>query len=252
MLTRSITKKCMEQDKQNIERLDWDSQHFSLTIGKFSIASEEDISFIPKLNHLAGEGNYDLVYVFSDFNLSSKKVITEGLKLVDKKVVFTKSISCLESQKLDLSYLHSYSGDGNNIRLESIAFESGKYSRFKIDNKFPAGSFESMYSLWLSRSIKRIIADDVIVYIYKDEILGLLTYKIHNDVCVIGLIGVYPKSQNRMIGTHLIAKLEFDLKNKGINKIEVATQLDNEIACRFYKKNYFKIKEIKYIYHLWI
>mgnify|MGYP002355965114 CR=1 FL=1 len=58
--------------------------------------------------------------------------------------------------------------------------------------------------------------------------------------------------RGQSIGSKLINATFFHYSKIGIFDIEVVTQKDNQLACNFYEKNNFKIKNIENIYHLWI
>lgn len=232
----------------NIEYLDWDSELFAIKVGRVllneKISAEVELGIIDD----AKRQSYKLLYIFSIDSLAECN--SNSFFLADKKVELTKnirSITCLQSS------VRSFDVSCDLIEdLYHLALESGKYSRFRLDKNMPVGTFEKMYRIWIERSTKKEIASDVLVYIYQEQIRGMLTYKINEGIASIGLIGVSSVEQNRGIGSCLVEKLESVLNSNAICTLNVATQADNLNACSFYCKNGFSVSKITYIYHLWL
>ena len=95
------------------------------------------------------------------------------------------------------------------------------------------------------------ISDAVFVYRHNNHIVGMVTLKVCSDVAIIGLIAANSKLRGKRIGSSLLTQVEKYVFERGINYIEVATQYDNKLACSFYKKNDYRIKEITNYYHIW-
>ncbi len=222
-----------------IKRLDWDSDFFNLTVGEL----EYDLASKP-IDTIA----FDLIYVKTqnDFNLEipgyiptfSETKIVFAKKLKEQSISFENCKSCTET-----TY---YLAD-----LEALAFESGKYSRFKLDEKFEKGKFEELYQKWVSNSLSFQFATDVIVYKSNETIAGFVTYKIHPTFATVGLLAVSPTFQGKGIGGNLLSYIEKSLVSKGIFELQIPTQLVNQPACSFYKKRGYQIIEKTHIKHYW-
>ena len=229
-----------------IKRLDWDSDFFGLRIGRVDIATAEECVALA-CQQEALEGNYDLVYVFASHGLD---VSLPNVKLVDEKVVYM----------LPLPY---YSEPNRNVRLWSqamgvtdellhLALVSGTYSRFKLDERFPSGSYERLYSRWIENSIKHILATEVFCYMEDRLPKGLVTLNDKNGVATIGLVSIHEDFQHRGIGTIMMHHVSHFAQGKGCKKLMVATQLKNTPACWFYEKNGFSVESITDIWHWWL
>ena len=135
--------------------------------------------------------------------------------------------------------------DGSLARL---AKEAGKYSRFKKD-KILNLKFEKMYELWMNKSLKRELANEVLIH-QNEKINGMITVK-KNDEAIISLISVKSDMKNKGIGTQLLKGVENWSIDLNLKNISVATQQENFKACAFYEKNNFIVREKIYIYHFW-
>jgi dTDP-4-amino-4,6-dideoxy-D-galactose acyltransferase len=231
-----------------IKYLEWDSDFFRKKIGRISVQHSDNIE---ATLHKAKDEGYQLIYAFGDKDFFVEDTILQqfGGHLADRKVVYEKTIKEKQSQ----STVSVYESKELVPELESLAYESGKYSRFKLDTNFEKDDFYRMYKIWIENSINRQIADKIFVTKNNNEqIQGMLTLKITEDKGHIGLIAVSPNSQGRGYGKALISACENELLDKGIATLEVPTQWDNKQACKFYERCGFTTKEISNIYHFWL
>ena len=225
--------------------LHWDSDFFGLRIAKAVVALEEDI-----LDLSRQEGNlrnhFDLIYIFSEPGF---EIPFENAWLVDRKAVF--SMSSPKNYEVNPS-IASWNSPIASDTLISLALVSGKYSRFKLDESFPAGSYERLYTRWIEQSVNKAMATDVFCYMVDDCPRGLVTLDFHDGQGVIGLVAVDEGFQHRGIGKALIKHaISFVHELKG-ERLSVATQMDNEPACRLYSGCGFSLESVTKIWHWWL
>ncbi len=132
-----------------------------------------------------------------------------------------------------------------------MSFESGKYSRFKKDKKFSIKQFENLYKKWIDNSIDFGFADDILVYVEENKIIGFISYKIKNNEATIGLVAILPNHQGKGIGKKLLQVVENELIKNNIIILKIPTQKENLEACSFYEKRGYKIKQSIIIKHFW-
>lgn len=224
-----------------IKYLDWDSSFFNKKIGELEIDSST--SHFPELE-------YDLLYVKQKKNF--KLEIPGYIELYNEtKLRFCKTLES-NTQAVDKRIFSAL--QCSNIKVKQIydlALESGKESRFKLDKKFTKTAFNELYKRWVDNSLNQKIAKDVLVFCVQDEIKGFITYSITAQNGAIGLLSVSPQEQGKGLGAQLIVALEENLKRLEIKNLSVQTQEHNNTACKFYKKNGFKIIEKQIIKHYW-
>lgn len=229
------------------EKLNWDSENFGFIVARADIYPQKiDITAL----EISGRhNNVKLIYIFSPKRVD-EELCHSNLKLVDTKLIYSKSI---EQKSCDSSNIEVYGDREPSAELIELAYESGKYSRFKCDSNFAPEIFKNMYHKWISDSVDGLLADEVLVYRTDGAIVGFVAYKTTlPDVCNITLIAVNPKYSNRGVGSELVAHLEAKMHNYGIKTITTATQQDNIEACAFYSKIGMEIIDKTYIYHLWL
>lgn len=228
-----------------ITTVQWDTDCFGIKIGNLTFDGDVTAESINQACIEASAKEYDLLYI-KGVSIP-EELLDQNLKLVDEKVIYAqKKIGLSKFEPCTISVLYNPLSDN----LLQLAYESGKYSRYRLDEKLPPTVFPTLYKLWMEKSLSGDIADDVLVIQQDDKLVGMLTYRIENNVYDIGLVSVLPKYAGKGVGTSLMQSF-LSIAEKD-SEIEVATQKHNSVACHYYEKNGFKVKSITNIYHLWI
>ena len=238
--------------QNNYKILNWDSQFFGYKIAAIQ-ANNLKLEDLEKIITKLKNQNVKLTYCFaypadelSNFSFES----VSGL-LVDKKVTFFKEIS--ENDSITGSqFIKSYNRDYVSDKLKSLALQSGIYSRFNVDPNFKNREFEKLYIAWISKSVQKEIAKEVLVYYENDDEKGLITLGLKDNSGSIGLLAVDEKERGKSIGKKLVQSALIYFKKKKANIVEVVTQIENKSACGFYESLGFEVKSLVNIYHLWI
>lgn len=226
------------------EILEWDSNFFRR---KIALIEREDATYsnikreIQYLLHIGIECIY--IYTNKPINLMDYDAI-----LADRKRIYL--LSNPEYNKIeDVLPFDKPKFNGTPSELYNLALQAGEHSRFKKDPHFSEEEFKCLYKKWVDNSIYEGFADYVFVYANPDP-QGFITAKIKNDKMVIGLFATDSKYRGRGIGTLLIQEV-INISAEKKLKVEVATQADNKVACRFYEKMGFEVSEETCVYHVW-
>ncbi|HRS53652.1 MAG TPA: GNAT family N-acetyltransferase [Bacteroidales bacterium] len=239
----------------NYQHLKWDSDFFGFKVAAVyanEINNNEIDSILKKLHNY----NYKLIYVISESELVFPNIkCLYNINFVDIKLTFKAFVNTIIEQNKDEDLINilKYSQKPINENLEELAYQSGNYSRFKLDKNFEPYHFFSLYKIWLQKSLSKEIADEVFVYTENDNILGFVTVSLNeNNFGKIGLIAVEQNTRGKGIGRKLIKAVANYLLDYQINKLFVSTQHANKNACNFYQKLGFILDKKEYYYHLWI
>ena len=228
-----------------INKLNWDSDFFKANIGEVILDDSNDIDD----SHAQ---DFDLIVIKQqkDKAIYLKKF---SKQFEETKYVFAKQLT--ENLKLQISNFEISNTDNQPIDAEllfNLAYESGKYSRFKLDSHFPESSFEHLYQLWVLNSINKQFADKVFYIKHTNHsIVGFVTIRIHENHASIGLIAVSEGYQGQGIGKQLLQEVEGYCLSQQIKELQIPTQKKNTIACNFYKKNGYSVLEETIIKHYW-
>lgn len=234
-----------------IDYIQWDSDFFDLKIGSIQQKKAASPNNILDLTlEIAKVENYNLIYYFTD----KDSVLEESLlaryngKLVDRKIIY----EGICKNTVQTGSVERYKSSEPDENLLKLAILSGEYSRFKLDSNFAFSDFERLYNNWIERSISKQIADEIFIVRDNQKIVGMVTLKIKGNVGVIGLIAVENSHQGHGLGKQLLDEVMNYLYTNGTLKLEVATQMGNVGACRFYTKNNLSVKSVTNIYHFWL
>lgn len=230
-----------------IQKLEWDSDFLDKKVAKWQILNDSQPTSEEISQNLQ---DYDLIYLLSNQPLRRLKD-----NCVDVKTTYAKNIdlnapikdpSCIKSVPFDKS-IH------DEKELLKVVLESGKYSRFKLDKKFPDGKFEELYYRWMLNGIKENQGSQTLMIIGSDNnIDGFIQIKVVPKVKVsIELIAVAPHARGKGIASLLLKDSTTIAQSNNISILEVVTQDQNIAATKLYLKNNFKLQKREYIYHLW-
>jgi dTDP-4-amino-4,6-dideoxy-D-galactose acyltransferase len=134
-----------------------------------------------------------------------------------------------------------------------LAWQSGEYSRFRLDSRFATTVMRDMYTIWLRNSLTGSMARQVMRW--RDaagQEVGLLTLGEKNGRADIGLLAVDASMRGQGVGQQLVAAAVAQAAAWGYAELQVVTQWDNTLACRFYEKCGFQLVHEEHIYHCWL
>jgi dTDP-4-amino-4,6-dideoxy-D-galactose acyltransferase len=171
------------------------------------------------------------------------------LFLSDEKIDLIKNVSNLTFNNFENENLVELTKLDDN--LLDLTFQSGHFSRFKIDSNFKNNEFERLYTAWIEQSIAHKNADKVIGFSINNKVVGFISFVLKNNMFDIGLIAVNEQHRSLKIGKQLLEYVFNYSVSKNVNFVTVTTQNNNQGALKFYLQNGFSIHKTTYIYHLW-
>lgn len=226
--------------------LQWDSDFFGLRIGRADLQTKADAVEL-QLRHEKLKRQYDLLYVF-DCNVIGFEA--NGAQLVDEKILYSKPCEP-RKQYREISF---FQGASPSEDLYRLALVSGCYSRFKLDERLPNGSYERLYGRWIENACPKEGTNKRIL-LYSDECdiaRGMIAVDYQGETGHIGLVAVDTNVQHQGVGCKMMSTLDSCLFEYGVKTIEVPTQKANTKACHWYEKNGFIIQSITPVYHWWL
>ncbi len=226
-----------------IIQLKWDTDFFGYKVGKL-LLNDNNLD-----ENLLINNDFKLIYLFSNEPLSEDLVKKHNLFLSDEKIDLITNVSNLTYNKFENENLVELNILDDN--LLDLTFQSGHFSRFKIDSNFKNNEFETLYTAWIEQSISHENADKVIGFSINNKVVGFITFVLKNNMFDIGLIAVNEQHRSLKIGKQLLAYVFNYSLSKKVDFVTVTTQNKNQGALKFYLQNGFSINQTTYIYHLW-
>lgn len=231
--------------------LDWDTKYFKIPSGKIIFHEEIDIDNIKECIRKLSDCKFITIvneYNNNMNNANLARAFGKHIFLVDVNVQFNKEV---QSKSSELSCIYTKKIDDLE-EMKKIASDSYQHSRFFNDLNLDYDLSRKVYSHWVNSS-------------YDDSSKFYLIHKENNQVasfiiyyfdkrknCIIDLIAVSKKYQNKGLGTKMIKELESHISSEhGSNQIFVGTQINNIGGINFYTKCGFKIQNVNSIYHYW-
>ncbi|WNM20347.1 GNAT family N-acetyltransferase [Flavobacterium capsici] len=225
-----------------IKKLEWDSNFFGFPVGDLLVECETSDSKV---------FNSDF---FTFFQVRSKYPLniiseTHSLSHWEIKTIFSKNLD--KSSEIKIDIIDFDDSKINEKLLYELAYESGKFSRYKLDKNIPNNKFKKLYQLWIKNSVNKSFADKIFYYKENDDIAGFVTVKIKDTFAQIGLIAIEPNLQGKGIGKNLLLKVENYCLENNVKRLLIPTQSENEQACKFYTKMGYIISEEIIIKNYW-
>ena len=230
-----------------VKPLKWDTDFFGYSIGEISNFNGRNLVSLLNL----AKGKYKLLILKTspvDYEINNECRINNGI-LVDEKLTFLKTNA---SKDICKNEAFLYQNEFITLDLINLSKQSGEYSRYKLDKNFVNNEFEKLYEKWIENSISKEIAKETIVIESKNKIVGVLTLGIKNQRADIGILAVNERNRGQGFGIQLVERAFHEMKNLGMEDIQVATQKANINACNFYMKMGFILEKHENIYHFWL
>src|SRR5579864_4139656 len=234
---------------QLCEFLDWDSQFFSLRIGRI-VGHSLCSSHVPSILPSAREQRLDCLYFLADIEAESIRVAEEhAFHLIDLRVT-------LSASPRPAAQGHAAE---NRIRparpedvaaLRAIAGVSHTDTRFYQDGRFPAPLCDELYRVWIEKSCNGY-ADCVWVAELEGQPAGYITCHLAGGEPRIGLTGVATQARGQGLGHALVQRALEWFPERGVTRATVATQGANARALRLYQANGFVTSSIQLWYQKW-
>ncbi len=233
-----------------IKPLEWDSNFFGFKTGRIDATRFSKKDLAGEFESIKKEG-FKLVYIFTGHDDKPLKeiILNTGGTLTDEKVTYSMNIDGMVP--LSSEFIRSCFGQEMDKDLESLAIESGKYSRFRTDQQIPRNKFEELYRLWMKNSLNGTFAKEVFTYQSEEDKLGMVSIDTRENEGWIGIIAVNEESRGRSVGKLLMhAAIRF-CQGKNVKILNVQTQMKNKASCAFYEKLGFGLRSVEDVFHFW-
>lgn len=223
-----------------IKKLNWDSDFFERIIG--------EVFFLD--SNIAIE-NLDFDLIVSKQNKSFDVEIPGFEKTFEEtKVIFEKTLSPI-NQNNDLEIKDTDQEQRTSDFFKTLAYESGKNSRFLLDQNFGVEKFKKLYDEWVANSLNKKFAIKTFYIEAGNTPVAFVTVQKAELIGKIGLIATNPAFQGKGYGKKILIFAEDFCYQNGMKTMEIPTQKQNVQACNFYEKMGYKIKEEHIIKHFW-
>lgn len=232
--------------------LDWDTEFFGIQVAKI-IAPIIELEQTKGILSEMRRNGVKLAYWVSTAEIAANAAKVLGCLLVDKKITFTIDLHTLKVDDfISTDMVEVWNPSMPTSDFESLAVQSGEYSRFALDPNVPKVMFEKLYKIWIRKCLEKEMADEVLVIREGANVVGMLTLGYKNGKGDIGLVAVERKCRGRKYGEMLVRGAQTWFLRDGCKLGQVVTQGDNLTACNLYGKCGYSVEKVEYFYHFWL
>lgn len=233
------------------QMLDWDTNFFGMAVARITEPDLNEQELSDTLAELKAKG-VALAYWPSIRECGKDAIKQFGGNLADNKTTFAMDFRALSfGEVVSTDIVESYTQSMPLKEIEDLAIQSGEYSRFAVDRNIPRDKFVALYSLWINRSLRKEIAEEVLVIREGERVVGLVTLGDKNGRGDIGLIAVDRNYRGKKYGEKLVRAAQRWFVKNGYEFGQVVTQGMNLPACNLYKKCGYSVENVEYFYHFW-
>lgn len=233
----------------NLKKLDWDSKFFGIRMGRLEpfivptlprdYAPESSKAFVAQCLHAAAREqlNHLSVQVHCRDTFAHTALQESGFFIADTIVEYKCNL------KNDLGSKHFNSDDCvveatedhrlDLMRISRQCFGNNELNanRFNNDLSFAQEKVARMYEIWISKSVNKEMADQVLVYLHQGKVVGFITISLpkssNSNIASIPLNAVDPDYHRRGIYTKLVRAACEWLRERSISGVAIRTQLPN-------------------------
>lgn len=239
-----------------VQALEWDSNFLGFPVGRLA-AQQVSATCLDTIVAQSRQAGMRLIYLVVDPDDAGTATAASraGAWLADRKVTFARATDTplAPSQPTAAGSGTVFNTATFTPQLEQLAWQSGAYSRFRLDAQFAPHVFTDLYTQWLRASLTGELARAVLAYPSPTgKEVGLLTLGQQGESAGIGLLAVAGESRGQGIGQQLVEAARQQAQRWGCPTLQVVTQRANERACRFYARCGFGLVREEHIYHLWL
>ena len=230
--------------------LAWDTDHFGFPVARIETAGDPDL--LSPLLHRAMEAGVTLAYWHTPPASQVPDVLLAryGGRLVDRKVTYVSELASTVDAPPHTG-LESYRSEVAAEDVRRLALLSGVHSRFRVDPRLEPRIFETVYDAWIDQSVRREIAEEVLLVRGAGQAIGLVTLGEKQGRGDIGLLAVAEAARGKGVGSTLVRAAQRWARSRGFEVAQVVTQLDNRAACALYEACDYTIETVEHVYHFW-
>jgi ribosomal protein S18 acetylase RimI-like enzyme len=231
-----------------IRRLEWDSRHFGLSIGRVDGNTLSEAA----AREIADERErFDCVYLLADADdvETAERAHQLGFRMVDVRVTLAQTLSDAPGAASGDPMIRAAVAS-DLPRLEALAATSYRSTRFYFDRRFEAGRVDEMYRIWIRNELNNPSAK---VWAIDDAagVAGYTSCTVRGAESEIGLVAVSEATRGTGKALALLSRSLGWAAECGARRMTVVTQARNVAALRLYERAGFRCQAVGNWYHFW-
>jgi dTDP-4-amino-4,6-dideoxy-D-galactose acyltransferase len=236
------------------EVLQWDSAVFGFPVAR--IVGTGNQNALDGALENARQAGVRLAYLSAESDELARMARSLNGTLVSERLTFARALTSdsglFFADSANASPVERWEGTTPTAELLHLARDAGRYSRFKVDPRVPSGVFEQIYDAWITNSLNKQIADEVMVIRDGSSLTGLVTVGSKDGRADIGLLAVREEARGRGLGKALVqASLKWAAQAH-FRLAQVVTQGANHPARHLYVSCGYTVERVENVFHFWL
>lgn len=232
----------------NIEILQWDTEFFGFKVAKITgnLAERKSNELFEAFINL----DVKLAFHYSNQPIAQDYFNNDlyDAKLVIKRIPIRKR---LKNTVPIHKNVESYEKEYPEPELIALAQLAGSQGRFGNDPNIPRHKCNALFEIWIKNSVKKVMADEVLVFRRENKVLGFATLKIEGNIAYAPLFAVQREFEGKGVSFALMYAVEAVAERMGAEVLMSGTQEKNLKALKVYERFGMVPEKPEYVYHFW-
>ncbi len=220
----------------NLKQLPWDSEFWGVNF--------YDLVGSPELKYDEIQKPYLIQSKLEKTNIDERQRLeVNGYQCVEQKITLLKQVenehnTCVDIRPIKLSEVENLKDE-----IGLIFVENSRYRMFDVHK------VKDFYYRWLANSCIGTMDPYIDGYFIDNQLAGFVSYRVKNNILVIGLFGVLIPYQGKGIAKILLEHVNYMANHMQLDSISVSTQGSNRNALKAYIKQGFKVSLEEFWYY---
>ena len=234
-----------------------ESDRFGMTVARLNISTRHDASDQQVVEICQNSESNLLILRYPTSRVMLAQKLAEIKRLVvyqaDTLVYFAKDIASSNTKiepSHDWQFREAQSSDNADlVQLSKIIFE-GYPSHYRANEMLSSDAIRDGYAQWAQVGLQDSKKLTVLVESLGAKVVGFALISFDGDTAEIELNGIHPDAQGRGAYGSLLSWLSNHLATRGVKKLYISTQIQNERVIRAWIRSGFNLEFSLNTFHL--
>ena len=226
-----------------------ESDRFKLTVARLNISIEEDASDQQVIEICQNSNSQLLILRYPTTRVKLAQKLSEIKERVvyqaDTLVYFAKDIDSLDEKVVrsqDWLFREARSSDSAELsQLSKVVFEEYP-NHYRANDSLSSDAIRDGYAQWAQVGLEDLKKLTVFVENVDAKVIGFALISFDGDTAEIELNGIHPQAQGRGAYGSLLSWLSTNLATRGVKKLCISTQIQNERVIRAWIRAGFNLE----------
>lgn len=226
-----------------------ESDRFGLTVARLNISIEEDASDQQVIEICQNSNSQLLILRYPTTRVKLAQKLSEIKERVvyqaDTLVYFARDIGSLDEKVIrsqDWLFREARSSDSAELsQLSKVIFEEYP-NHYRANDSLSSVAIRDGYAQWAQIGLEDLKKLTVFVENVDAKVIGFALISFDGDTAEIELNGIHPQAQGRGAYGSLLSWLSTHLATRGVKKLCISTQIQNERVIRAWIRAGFNLE----------